>query len=255
MKQGTWAAMGMLVGTLSGLVWQAPASWLAGGIRALSQERVQLRQPQGTVWHGSAQWVLSSGAGGQDALALPQRLTWRLQPQTDASLRLELELPCCTPEPLRLWFRPTWTGVTLEFGDGSSQWPLAWLGGLGAPWNTLGLEGQARLKIQSLRLQWQSGTWQLQGQAQLQLQSVASRLSTLRPLGDYALDLQGGTSARVQLRTLGGELRLSGNGEWRSTGLHFEGQGQASTGSEAALANLLRVLGQRQGNTTVLRWG
>ena len=43
MKQGTWAAMGMLVGTLSGLVWQAPASWLAGGIRALSQGRVQLR--------------------------------------------------------------------------------------------------------------------------------------------------------------------------------------------------------------------
>jgi hypothetical protein len=37
--------------------------------------------------------------------------------------------------------------------------------------------------------------------------------------------------------------------------LFFEGQGQASTGSEAALANLLGVLGQRQGNTTVLRWG
>jgi hypothetical protein len=73
MKQGAWAAMGMLVGTLSGLVWQAPASWLAGGIQALSQERVQLRQPQGTVWHGSAQWVLASGPGGQDARALPQR--------------------------------------------------------------------------------------------------------------------------------------------------------------------------------------
>jgi general secretion pathway protein N len=95
----------------------------------------------------------------------------------------------------------------------------------------------------------------LQGQAQLQLQSVASRLSTLRPLGDYALDLQGDTSARVQLRTLSGELRLSGQGEWRAQGLHFEGLGQASTGSEAALANLLGVLGQRQGNTTVLRWG
>jgi general secretion pathway protein N len=196
MKTSRWAGVGMVLGALTALVWQAPASWLASGVQALSQERVQLRQPQGTVWHGSAQWVLSSGAGGQDALALPQRLTWQLQPQADASLRLELSLPCCTPEPLRLWFRPTWTGVTREFGDGSSQWPLAWLGGLGAPWNTLGLEGQARLKIQSLRLQWQSGTWQLQGQAQLQLQSVASRLSTLRPLGDYALDLQGGTSAR-----------------------------------------------------------
>jgi len=255
MKQSTWSVMGLLLGAVVGLVWQAPASWLASGVQTLSQERVQLRQPQGTVWHGSAQWVLSSGAGGQDTLALPQRLTWHLQPQADASLRLELELPCCTTKPLRLWLRPAWTGVTMQFDDGLSQWPLAWLGGLGAPWNTLGLEGQARLQTQSLRLQWQSGVWQLQGQAQLQLQFVSSRLSTLRPLGDYALDLQGGTSARVQLRTLSGELRLSGNGEWRSTGLFFEGQGQASTGSEAALANLLGVLGQRQGNTTVLRWG
>jgi len=255
MKQNTWSVMGLLLGALGGLVWQAPASWLASAVQALSQERLQLRQPQGTVWHGSAQWVLASGSGGQDALALPQRLTWQLQPQADASLRLELSLPCCTPEPLRLWFRPTWTGVALEFGNGRSQWPLAWLSGLGAPWNTLGLEGQARLQTQSLRLQWQSGAWQLQGQAQLQLQSVASRLSTLRPLGDYALDLQGGSSARVQLSTLSGELRLSGQGEWRTQGLRFEGQGHANTGSEAALANLLGVLGQRQGNMTVLRWG
>lgn len=255
MKTSRWAGVGMVLGALAALVWQAPASWLASGVQALSQERVQLRQPQGTVWHGSAQWVLASGAGSQDALALPQRLSWRLKPQADASLRLELSLPCCTPEPLQLTLRPTWTGLTLAFGNGSSQWPLAWLGGLGAPWNTLGLEGQVRLTTQSLQLQWQSGAWQLQGQAQLQLQSIASRLSTLRPLGSYALDFQGGQTARVQLSTLSGELRLSGQGEWRAQGLHFEGLGQASTGSEAALANLLGVLGQRQGNTTVLRWG
>jgi general secretion pathway protein N len=255
MKQSTWSVMGLLLGAVAGLVWQAPASWLATGIQALSQERVQLRQPQGTLWHGSAQWVLSSGAGGQDALALPLRLTWHLQPQADASLRLELELPCCTPEPLRLWLRPVWTGVTLQFDNGRSQWPLAWLGGLGAPWNTLGLEGQARLQTQSLRLQWQSGAWQLQGQAQLQLQSVSSRLSTLRPLGSYALNLQGGPTPQFQLSTLSGRLQLSGKGDWRAKGLHFEGMAQAQTGSEVALASLLGVLGQRQGNTTVLRWG
>jgi general secretion pathway protein N len=255
MKQSTWAVTGGLLGAVVALVWQAPAAWLASAVQTLSHERVQLRQPQGTLWHGSAQWVLSSGAGGQEALALAQRLTWQLQPQADASLRLELSLPCCTHEPMRLWLRPTWTGVTLDLANGSSQWPLAWLGGLGAPWNTLGLEGQAQLQSHSLALQWQSGAWQLQGQAQLQLQSVSSRLSTLRPLGSYALDLQGGTAAHVQLRTLSGELHLNGQGEWRAQSLHFEGQAQAGSGSEAALANLLGVLGQRQGNTTVLRWG
>jgi general secretion pathway protein N len=156
---------------------------------------------------------------------------------------------------LKIWLRPQWGGATLELGNATSTWPLAWLLGLGAPWNTMALEGQARLQTQDLRWQWSAQGGQLQGQAQLQLLSVSSRLSTLRPLGSYALDLQGGQTARVQLSTLSGELRLSGQGEWRAQGLHFEGQGQASTGSEAALANLLGVLGQRQGNTTVLRWG
>ncbi len=256
MTTSRWAALGALLGAVAGVVWQAPAAWLAYGINTISQQRVQLRHPQGTLWQGSAQWVLSSGAGSQDALALPQRLSWKLQPQADASLHLALSLPCCTPQPLQLTLRPAWTGLRLELANASSQWPLAWLSGLGAPWNTLGLEGQAHVHTQSLALQWQSsGALQLQGQAQLQLQSVSSRLSTLRPLGSYALQLQGGQTARVQLSTQSGELHLSGQGEWRTLGLHFEGQGQAGTGSEAALANLLGVLGQRQGNTTVLRWG
>ena len=74
---------------------------------------------------------------------------------------------------------------------------------------------RAKVEVSDLSDTWSvQGAWQLQGQAQLQLQSVASRLSTLRPLGSYALDLQGGQTARVQLSTLSGELRLSGQGEW-----------------------------------------
>ena len=69
-----WARLGVAVGALSALVLWAPAQWLANAVSSLSGERVQLRSPQGTVWRGSAQWVLTSGPGGQDALALPQRL-------------------------------------------------------------------------------------------------------------------------------------------------------------------------------------
>ena len=59
MKTSRWAGVGMVLGALAALVWQAPASWLASGVQALSQERGQLPQPQGTAWHGSAQWVLA----------------------------------------------------------------------------------------------------------------------------------------------------------------------------------------------------
>ncbi len=252
---GKGVRAGLVLGMLCALVWQAPAAWLGAAVQAASQDRVQLRQAQGTLWNGSAQWVLSSGVGGQDALALPQRMHWRIQPQADASLRIQIEVACCTPEPVQVWIRPQWTGVRVEYGAGVSEWPLAWLSGLGAPWNTLGLEGQARIETQGVQWQWDKQGGQLQGLAQLQLLTVSSRLSTLRPLGSYALDVQGANPVRVQLSTLSGELQLSGQGEWRPTGLHFEGQGQANAGSESALVNLLGMLGQRQGNTTVLRWG
>ena len=255
MTNRAWATWGLLLGALAGLVWQAPAAWLASAVQSLSHDKVQLRQPQGTVWRGSAQWVLASGAEGADAMALPQRLSWRIQPQADASVRVELELPCCAAQALKIWLRPQWTGATLELGNASSDWPLAWLLGLGAPWNTMALEGQARLQTQDLRWQWGAQGGQLQGQAQMQLLSVSSRLSTLRPLGSYALNLQGGPTPQFQLSTLSGQLQLSGKGDWRAKGLHFEGMAQAQTGSEVALASLLGVLGQRQGNTTVLRWG
>jgi general secretion pathway protein N len=255
MTNRSLATWGLLLGALAGLVWQAPAAWLASVVQSLSHDKLQLRQPQGTVWHGSAQWVLASDALGVDALALPQRLSWRIQPQADASVRVELTLPCCAAQALNIWLRPQWGGATLELGNATSEWPLAWLGGLGAPWNTMALEGQARLHTQDLRWQWGAQGGQLQGQAQMQLLSVSSRLSTLRPLGSYALDLQGGPTPQFQLSTLNGQLQLSGKGDWRTKGLHFEGMAQAQTGSEVALASLLGVLGQRQGNTTVLRWG
>jgi len=255
MTYRAWATRGLLLGALAGLVWQAPAAWLASMVQSLSHNKLQLRQPQGTVWRGSAQWVLASDALGVDAMALPQRLSWRIQPQADASLRVELELPCCATKALKIWLRPQWGGATLELGNATSDWPLAWLVGLGAPWNTMALEGQARLNTQDLRWQWSAQGGQLQGQAQLQLLSVSSRLSTLRPLGSYALNLQGGPTPQFQLSTVSGQLQLSGKGDWRAKGLHFEGMAQAQTGSEVALASLLGVLGQRQGNTTVLRWG
>ena len=255
MTYRAWATRGLLLGALAGLVWQAPAVWLASAVQHLSHNKLQLRQAQGTVWRGSAQWVLASDAEGVEAMALPQRLSWRIQPQSDASIRIELELPCCAAQALNIWLRPQWGGATLELGNATSNWPLAWLVGLGAPWNTMALEGQARLQTQDLRWQWSAQGGQLQGQAQMQLLSVSSRLSTLRPLGSYALNLQGGATPQFQLSTVSGQLQLSGKGDWRAKGFHFEGMAQAQSGSEVALASLLGVLGQRQGNTTVLRWG
>ncbi len=260
-----WTRLGLVLGGVSALLVCAPAQWLASAVNAASGERVQLRSPEGTVWQGSAQWVLTSGPGGQDALALPQRLQWRLSPQWDAGLTLSLNMPCCTPEPLVLQWQPHWGDWQISLHSPHSQWPAQWLSGLGAPWNTMALHGQLVLRSSGLvwhhekRVLTSTGNTakygHLDGQAELSLSQLSSGLSTLKPLGSYQLQLQGGDTPRLTLQTSQGQLLLQGEGSWREQGFVFEGEARAQPGHEAALSNLLGVLGQRFGNRTVLRWG
>ena len=87
---------------------------------------------------------------------------------------------------------------------------------------------------------------------------MASRLSTLRPLGSYRVALNapaGSDSATVALQTLRGELQLQGDGQWVGGRLRFRGEASAAPGREAALANLLNIIGRRQGARSLLNIG
>jgi general secretion pathway protein N len=256
MKTARFSTWGMALGLLLAVVLHAPAQWLASGVNAASRGHVQLRDAQGTVWQGHAQWVLTSGPGGQDALALPQRLHWQLRPQWNG-LQLTLNAACCTPQPVLLQLQPVWLGLQVSLVSPRSVWPAQWLSGLGAPWNTLALDGVLQLQSQELRWTWRSQQPQavLDGNAQLQLQGLSSGLSTVKPLGSYSLRLQGGPQPSVVLATTEGQLLMQGRGAFGARGFSFEGEARANTGFESALANLLGVLGQRVGNHTVLRWG
>ena len=256
MKTARFSTWGMALGLLLAVVLHAPAQWLASGVNAASRGHVQLRDAQGTVWQGHAQWVLTSGPGGQDALALPQRLHWQLRPQWNG-LQLTLNAACCTPQPVLLKLQPVWLGLQVSLVSPRSVWPAQWLSGLGAPWNTLALDGVLQLQSQELRWTWRSQEPQalLDGSAQLQLQGLSSGLSTVKPLGSYSLRLQGGAQPSLVLATTEGQLLMQGRGAFGARGFSFEGEARANTGHETALANLLGVLGQRLGNRTVLRWG
>jgi len=120
-----------------------------------------------------------------------------------------------------------------------------------------GPEGQLRLATQALQLQllWQSGRWRSDGSTRLEALAVSSRLSPLRPLGSYRLDILGGDSPQLQLSTLTGDLRLSGQGQWVGQRLHFQGEASASPERETALSNLLNILGRRQGPRSIISFG
>ena len=256
-----WAWTGAGLGLALALITQAPAHWLTRTIEQASGERVLLQDPQGTVWNGSAQWVLNEGPLNlANTTALPTRVTWQLGPHLDfANLRLALSATvasaCCTPQPVRVDVSPLWRGVRVQVSDHTSHWPANWLVGLGAPWNTVQPEGQ--LQLQTSHLQWtqQAGKEQLQGEAELQLQKLATRLSTLRPLGSYRLRVQGGDAIALTLDTLEGSLLLQGTGQLHNGHLRFNGEASAAPDAEAALSNLLNILGQRQGSKSILKMG
>ena len=97
----------------------------------------------------------------------------------------------------------------------------------------------------------------LEGQGCLELLKFTSRLSSLDTLGSYQLLLspQGERKLALQLSTLDGALRLSGQGDIGAKGLRLRGEASAAPGQEAALNNLLNIIGRREGALSRLSIG
>lgn len=250
-----WALAGVLAGATPAAAVFAPAHWLARVVERATQGQLQLLQPRGTVWTGSAQLVLTGGSASLDRAALPGRVDWRIRPRWNGA-RAEVNAPCCTPAPLRVLARLGTGGTHVEVGDGQSQWPAAVLSGLGTPWNTLQPQGRLALQTRGLAAQWSAGRMVLAGQVQLDALGMSSRLSTLRPMGSYRLVVQGGNVPTLALSTLDGHLRLSGSGQWVGRRLRFAGEASAAVPErEAQLANLLNIIGRRSGARSIITLG
>ncbi|BDT68955.1 hypothetical protein os1_31420 [Comamonadaceae bacterium OS-1] len=249
-----WAWAGGLLGLGLAVLLCAPARWLAAAVAQASQGQVQLADPRGTVWDGSAQLVLAGGEGSTGSTALPERLRWQIRPAL-SGLRAALQADCCMAQPLQVHAQPHWGGAQLTLTDSQSHWPAPLLAGLGAPWNTLQPEGTLALSTQALVLDWNAGRMVLAGQARLEAIDMASRLSTLKPMGSYRLTLTGGNPTTVQLETLGGSLQLVGSGQWVGARLHFEGTATAAPDRVDALSNLLNIIGRRDGARATIKVG
>ena len=69
--------------------------------------------------------------------------------------------------------------------------------------------------------------------------------------GDHA---NAGVS-QLPLSTQEGALQLSGAGSLGPGGVRFRGEARAAEGDEAALANLLNIIGRREGARSVISIG
>ena len=259
-----WWATGLLLGAAVAMAVFAPAAWLAQGLAQATGGRLLFADARGTVWAGSAVMVLTAGEGSRDSSALPGRLNWTLG-LNGMALALRAQHACCIEGELKLRIVPGLARLRVELpappagaSTALGQWPAAWLVGLGTPWNTLQPTGNLLLSSPGFAAEVVQGRWVLTGRAELQIRSLASSLSTLDELGNYQLTLQGderGDAAQIQLGTSSGALQLTGSGQWAASRLRFNGQASAAPGSEAALNNLLNLIGRRQGALSLISIG
>lgn len=258
-RRAAW--LGAALGLLLALLLFAPARWLAHAVTSATGGQLQLVNARGTVWQGRADLLLTGGDGSRSQSALPQGVHWQLSPRLVSgtpALAASFSAPCCTPKPLELTLQPRWGGAELRIAAFDSQWPAELLAGLGTPWNTLRVEGRLQMKTPGMTLRWDQGRVNLQGSLLVDALDIASRLSTLRPLGSYRVELRAapdGHTATLTLKTLHGDLLVRGSGQWVGGRLRFRGDAQAAPGREVALTNLLNIMGRRQGALSVFSIG
>ncbi|HEY2189406.1 MAG TPA: type II secretion system protein N [Caldimonas sp.] len=254
-----WAVAGAIVGVLVGIVMFAPASWLAGAIASATNQRLVLADARGTIWSGSAVAVLAGGPDSRDATYLPGRLEWTLAPRW-YGVDLAARHDCCLNGTTTVQIRPGLGRIRATLvprTDWVGQWPSAWLGGLGTPWNTLQLGGSFRLLSPGVTIESVEGRWRLDGRVELVLEQVSSRLTTLETLGTYRVALTGSSNGPTLLTvaTQEGALQLTGNGTWGPGGVKFRGEARAETADEPALSNLLNIIGRRDGARSIISIG
>ncbi len=251
------AWVGAVTGGLLAVLFWMPAHWLTGVVNRAAQQRLVLEDARGTVWTGSARLLVTGGEGSRDVAALPGRVDWRLRPSFSGAW-LELKASCCSLAPVQIAASPRWNGAAVQVGALQLRWPLGLLAGLGTPWNTVQLQGSMDMGSTGLTLVWDAGQVQATGSVRMEATDVASRLSTLRPLGSYLLELAApgpGQTPSLSLKTVSGNLILTGQGQWVGSRLRFSGEAVAVEGREAALDNLLNIIGRRSGARSVITVG
>lgn len=221
-----------------------PATWLGSLVEQRTGGRLTLGDAQGTLWRGSA--FIGGAASGDSPVTplLPGRFSWKISPLALVGMvDLQLENSEALAQPVT--FKGSWSHWKLS--PSALLLPAEGLAGLGAPLNTIAPSGTMRLSWTGLELALENRQVAINGRTTLEMSDMASRLSSIRPLGSYALALDwNGQQAQMTLSSVKGPLLLSGRGSLNNGRLQFSGQAEAAQGQEQALANLLNLLGQRK---------
>ena len=219
------------------LLITAPASLLDWGVQHASQGRFLLANASGTVWNGTAMPTLRTQDGRFVTLPL---LHWEISVRSVFTGKIQIKLlwddqsPASASEAIVSYNQ-------VELHHTLLQLPARVLEEASPMLKPAQFRGQ--LQIQSDRLVFSSHG--MEGAAVVDWQQASSALSSIAPLGDYRLALNGSNgSIHIGLTTNSGMLVLEGDGNWLgSRGLEFHGQAHAAASNNNSLTELLNHLG------------
>ena len=216
---------------LVGLISFAPASLMGSVLERASAGKLTLAQTQGRLWKGSGVALL--------------RLKTRYQ--TLGSYRWDLKVFSATLQvqageaaPMTVHFAPFSGRINID--NLRITLPVSIMEIAAPQLGPYQLQGSLETSCDHLTLDAAGMT----GQVTMDWSRAASALSTISPLGDYRILLQGnGSALDAQLSTLSGKLLLSGKGGFdNATGMHFTGTAQAAPGTaETELNEMLHHIG------------
>jgi general secretion pathway protein N len=239
----------LLVAVLSNaavLLTLFPAAWITPQFAKATGGHVNLVNPTGSLWHGSASLMLAAGSDTSSATLLPGRIDWHTAfwPLFVGRVHMTMLQSDAMPTPITV--DATRRGATLS--QGAIAVPASLLTGLGAPFNTLDLEGNVQLAWSD----WRSFQQEAFGQLTVTLIDASSRVSLVKPLGSYRVVIQAeGNRSVVDLSTIKGPLMLNGHGTVSAGSTIFNGTASAAPEARDNLAGLLNLLGRPSGPDTV----
>jgi general secretion pathway protein N len=212
----------------------APATLVDAALQRASHGTLRLAQAEGTLWSGSGQIEIRE-AGGRTGVS--KSLSWHLVPESVLRGHLVCEVGL---DPPAVFFPLTISLTRIELANADISLPATVLG-MGIPkLAPLGLTGDVLIHV--ARLSVARGT--MQGNATLRWHGAGSILTTVSPLGDYEVHLEGAdTTFHAVLRSIEGPLWLDGNGSWQQgSNPEFLATAHVDPPYREQLAPLLRLI-------------
>ncbi len=219
------------------LLVNLPAAWLGLALERASAGALALGDPEGTAWKGRGVLALRSGA----AYARVAGIEWRCNPLSVFTGRLNVALSASERET-QLRASVSFGAATVRLQNVEASVPAALLERATSTVAFAKPDGSLRVKAESIEL----GEAGVRGAASAEwIDAGLSGIQAPR-LGDYRLQITAsGDRAELKLSTLRGDLRLSGEGEWRASRprvVQLRGTAEAAA-ERKDLEPLLRLMG------------